>query len=768
MNRYGRLLVSLGTLALLACAGCQASDDAFEERAPDDHAAAAEGSKMPGPIKVGEEVAVTYRSPAVPAPEGTEAQLVWSQELSVAGASYIAPHFAAFSLPEGAHLVVRAADGSRERTYTGKGKDIPGSQGFWGMHMPGDSAIIELYSQVAVPEGAVVIDRFARGTDAFSQLLEGYESDAVGDKAICGSDESDWAQCFTSTEPTAYDKSRAVARLIINGSSACTGWLVGSEGHLLTNEHCLGSSSDALNTDYEFMAEGSCTTECTTFGGCPGTVEADTATLVQLDAGLDYALVKLPVNLTSTYGFFQMRSDGAVLDERIYIPQHAAAWGKRIAFKDGTQDAVVTTLTASPCSGTGNDVGYMADTQGGSSGSPVVAYGDNLVIALHHCANCPNRGVPVEPIIADLGSNLPADAVSGGCEPRPSADAGADQTICLGESATVGTAALADHGYLWAPNGETTAQITVAPTATTTYTVEATTSCGSVTDSATVFVDDGTSPGLSESFDGTLQGWSTSGLWHRVNDSTCASPGYVSPLGAMYYGQDASCDYSTGSGTAGDLISPVVSGITADSVLRFNYFRQVESYSGSFDKTTVFVSADGGATWTQVFFLDSSTASENAWTPSGDISLAAFAGASVQVRFNFDSGDSVSNTFVGWMVDDVEVTGQSSCGDGGGGTDPANTAPQATITAPADGASVTQNTTIDFTGSASDTEDGDLSASLSWSSDLDGALGTGSAVAATLSRGTHVVTASVTDSAGATSTTSISVQVTKNGGGPNK
>jgi hypothetical protein len=41
----------------------------------------------------------------------------------------------------------------------------------------------------------------------------------------------------------------------------------------------------------------------------------------------------------------------------------------------------------------------------------VIAYDDHLVTALHHCAYCPNRGVPVPSIIDDLGADLPDDAI---------------------------------------------------------------------------------------------------------------------------------------------------------------------------------------------------------------------------------------------------------------------------------------------------------------------------------------------------------------------
>ena len=211
---------------------------------------------------------------------------------------------------------------------------------FWGIHISGERAIVELFSQHAVGRGAVVIDKIAHGYPAeivdqkldFSWQVapEAREWEkSLGLKALCGADDSENAQCYTGT--AMYDKARAVARLHLNGSSACTGWLVGSEGHLMTNEHCIGNASTAANTDYEFMAEGSCAQNCSSWFACPGTVVATSATLVQVNATYDFALVQLPTNPTGTYGYLQLRDTGAVTGERIYIPQHPAGWGKRIA-----------------------------------------------------------------------------------------------------------------------------------------------------------------------------------------------------------------------------------------------------------------------------------------------------------------------------------------------------------------------------------------------------------------------------------------------------
>ena len=345
-------------------------------------------------------------------------------------------------------------------------------------------------------------------------------------------------------------------------------------------------------------------------------------------------------------------------------------------------------------------------------------------------------------------------ACSTTCTPTAVADAGADRTICSGDSTTIGSGAQSGHTYSWSPGGGTASQISVSPTSTTTYTVTATTSCGSAQDAVTVTVDSGGGGGLNENFDSGLGSWTTSGLWHRVTNSSCASPGYSSASSSVYYGQDSSCNYNTGAATTGDLISPVISGINSSSTLTFDFFRQVESYTGgSYDKTEVAVKATGSSSWTTVWSRDSTNTSGNAWTSSGAISLSAFDGQDVQVRFQFNSVDTTANTFTGWFIDDVVVTADSAC-------TPSNTAPSVSISAPANGSSSTQGQAVTFTGTATDAEDGSLTGSLSWSSNLDGNLSSGGSFStSSLSVGSHTVTASVTDSGSLSGSASVSITV---------
>lgn len=418
-----RPLVLLSILALASTAATAATPDSGAPRLPvepaDLFAAAVTGAATQGPIQVGEEAPADFANPgAAPAAATGALELVWSQAIEHPGATYVAPHFGHFNLPAGATLVVRSPDGSRSWDYTGTGKASLGVEGgFWGIHIPGDTALLELYSTHPVGAGAVRVDGYAHGFVDLHQV-------SISPEAICGVDDSDWAQCYQNSEPTAYDRSRAVLRLLIGGTSACTGWLVGDAGHVLTNQHCIGTSSAAQNTDYEALAERSCGTDCTGFGACPGTVVATSGTLVRTSASLDYALILLPTNPTGTYGFLQMRGAGATVGERIYIPGHPGAWGKRISvFSSDSHDpsgfCEVWSANEPPCAGGPGDTGYYCDTQGGSSGSPVLGYSDHLVVSLHHCAFCPNRGVPIEAVISDMGADLPPNSVGGGGPPPP-------------------------------------------------------------------------------------------------------------------------------------------------------------------------------------------------------------------------------------------------------------------------------------------------------------------------------------------------------------
>ena len=88
-----------------------------------------------------------------------------------------------------------------------------------------------------------------------------------------------------------------------------------------------------------------------------------------------------------------------------------------------------------------------------------------------------------------------------------------------------------------------------------------------------------------------------------------------------------------------------------------------------------------------------------------------------------------------------------------------NAPPAVSISSPQDGATFDSGVTINFSGTANDPEDGDLTDSLVWTSNIDGEIGTGGSYSTTLSDGIHTITASATDSGGRTGSDSIGITV---------
>ncbi|KAI9917213.1 hypothetical protein PsorP6_013392 [Peronosclerospora sorghi] len=251
----------------------------------------------------------------------------------------------------------------------------------------------------------------------------------------------------------------------------CTGWLVGEGNHLLTNYHCMkdavvvgradkpakyhmkeeaastDSPVEAVNGPWQnvfspvkqnnrvvetvvgFMAETRSCSDRGYMGENVGVVEATKVSIVAESARLDYALVRVltndsKLNLSERYGYLRLRASGPVDGEEIYIPQHPRGEPKEIAaVKDG-KPATIETLPSSsfgssvylrPASGINEIqpiVWYSADTEPGSSGSPVLSRRDNTVVALHHAGSSEagqsvstelyNEGIRIELIACDL------------------------------------------------------------------------------------------------------------------------------------------------------------------------------------------------------------------------------------------------------------------------------------------------------------------------------------------------------------------------------
>jgi hypothetical protein len=153
--------------------------------------------------------------------------------------------------------------------------------------------------------------------------------------------------------------------------------------------------------------------------------------------------------------------------------------------------------------------------------------------------------------------------------------------------------------------------------------------------------------------------------WHVSSSCASASAGHSAPS-SLYFGIDSSCNFDGGAVSAGTATSTAFSVSDSSLVkLRFNYYLHTERNS-NYDKATVQISVNSGPYTTVasngsggVALLDGS----GVWQASEvDLSslLAGLPSASLQLRFGFDTVDSISNNFAGFLLDDVEVRGFAS------------------------------------------------------------------------------------------------------------
>ena len=239
---------------------------------------------------------------------------------------------------------------------------------------------------------------------------------------ICGNGDSVEAKCHAKSHPEVYAKSRAALRIRNGNQPHCTAWLVGDQGHVLTNWHCIKSQAQANNLKFEAMAEAnSCKLSCKSALSCSGKfIHSKPLKFIKTGGSLqdDYTLLQLRKEdrkaAVAKYGYLKLRRSGPVLGERIYIPQHPRGWGKRIAMRDGNNWARIINVNAGNFNGCGvGQVGYKADTQGGSSGSPVIGVSDNAVVAIHHCGGCSNyanTATHMDSMLKGLKKHLPKSA----------------------------------------------------------------------------------------------------------------------------------------------------------------------------------------------------------------------------------------------------------------------------------------------------------------------------------------------------------------------
>ncbi|MDE0015566.1 MAG: trypsin-like peptidase domain-containing protein [Candidatus Poribacteria bacterium] len=192
----------------------------------------------------------------------------------------------------------------------------------------------------------------------------------------------------------------------------CTGFLVGPD-LFMTNHHCIHDEGvllplegAAIFMDYYQEEEVD-----ETLGGLTARVSG----IVQMDELKDYALLRLDRPLGNTYGWLELDTTTRVdSDQSVKLISHPAGRSKEIVRNNTEIVELPPAFTAEfPFI-----FAYLADSEGGASGSPVFLRDGTGVIGIHHSAYTNrftgeplfNAGSLMSHILPEIEQHLPAPA----------------------------------------------------------------------------------------------------------------------------------------------------------------------------------------------------------------------------------------------------------------------------------------------------------------------------------------------------------------------
>ena len=186
------------------------------------------------------------------------------------------------------------------------------------------------------------------------------------------------------TDSQDYQLGRKVGMLFIRNAAGqgylCTGFLVGPD-LFLTNHHCLHDESGArrlIGTAAIFMDFYQEIDDDNTLGG----ITARVSEIVKMDEVKDYALLRLNSPIGDTYGWLELDTTINPDDrsQSVKLISHPRGRSKEIVRRNSN---ILPLIPASRVNFP-YILAYFADTEGGSSGSPVFLRDGTGVIAIHH------------------------------------------------------------------------------------------------------------------------------------------------------------------------------------------------------------------------------------------------------------------------------------------------------------------------------------------------------------------------------------------------
>ncbi|MBI5216319.1 MAG: T9SS type A sorting domain-containing protein [Ignavibacteriae bacterium] len=142
-------------------------------------------------------------------------------------------------------------------------------------------------------------------------------------------------------------------------------------------------------------------------------------------------------------------------------------------------------------------------------------------------------------------------------------------------------------------------------------------------------------------------------IWHQTTSNASSA------THSWWAGVEGQGNYNTGNRINVGLVSPSIDLSFAVAPISLLFAESFATEQG-WDFCMVEISIDDGSSWLPLrgIYGHAPNGNSNGWNIS-NISLDAFAGAFVKLRFHFDTGDQLFNGFPGWFVDDVIIYDQA-------------------------------------------------------------------------------------------------------------
>lgn len=215
-----------------------------------------------------------------------------------------------------------------------------------------------------------------------------HDSALVAGKSIIG--DNDWRPIDRGNYSLSGNEF-AVAKLAINGSGTCTGFLI-NNNMIMTNNHCV--SRNGVPVTAHFQAENrDISTSCNQ--------------LVITDAALDFTILQCNRDLSREVAPVIFASQALATGTDIYIIQQNCDY-----LKDPYCQIERLIAYGRLSNERRTIVDHTADTLPGSSGSPIFEESTHKVVALHNSGNPTqydpeglNHGINIQKIIAKISSS---------------------------------------------------------------------------------------------------------------------------------------------------------------------------------------------------------------------------------------------------------------------------------------------------------------------------------------------------------------------------